>query len=57
MSKAIKRPKLIGDIKEIRLKMVIKRPKVIGKIKNIKASKLISKNLKSLETMINVKDM
>ena len=39
--KAIKRPKVIGNIKEIKANKVIKRNKVIGKIEEPKANGVI----------------
>ena len=39
----IKRPKVIGKFKEIKVKEVIKRPKIIGKFKEIKAKEVIKR--------------
>ena len=40
-SKVIKRPKVIGNIEEIKATMVIKRPKVIENIEEPKANRVI----------------
>ena len=39
--KAIKKPKVIGNIKEIKENKVINRPKVIGDIEEPKANRVI----------------
>ena len=39
--KAIKRPKVIGNIKEMKANKVIKRPEVIGNIEESKANRVI----------------